>query len=115
MEFSPPLSPAAGPGGTPKISRATLFGLGQQAPAAASAENIRQLRGVVRSGVEHNSQVLVGPQGQVLAQLIGGPPAVLAEGRQVVVTGVFVRDLLTTAQQGVPFQVQTAEPDDQPG
>lgn len=114
MELSPLPPSAGGQGRTPQISRGTLFGLGRQAPAPGS-EQVRQLRGVVRSGVEHHSRVLVGPQGQVLAQLMGGPPTVLTDGQQVLVTGVFVPDLLTTAQQGVPFRVQTAEADDQPG
>lgn len=105
-----PTSQPARPVRTPAISRETLYGLSRPAPSA-SPEKVRQLRGVVHSGVERNSRVLVGPDGSVLAQLMGGPPEVLADGRAVLVSGVFVPDLLTTAQQGAPFQVRAAEPD----
>lgn len=101
------LSESPGPGH--RISRETLFGLSRQAPVAAP--KVRQLHGQVRSGVERNSCVLVGARGEVLAQLMGGPPEVVTDGRFVVVTGVFLTDLLTTAQQGAPFRVQTAEPE----
>lgn len=67
-----------------------------------------RLRGMVRSGVERGSVVLLGPSGQLLAQLMGGDPAVLADGRTVAVTGHFVEDRLTTTQQGMPFQVLEA-------
>lgn len=113
MESSAEPGPPA-PRRRPVISRETLVGLARQTPAA-STDKVRRLRGVVRSGVERNSCVLVGPQGEPLAQLMGGPPAVLCDGRSVVVTGVFVSGLLTTAQQGAPFQVQTAEPDEEAG
>ncbi len=69
------------------------------------------LRGVVRTGVERNSVVLVDDQGTPLAQLTGGDPAVLRDGLRVIVTGRFVPDLLTTAQQGAPFRVQKAVAD----
>ena len=104
------MEPTWQPARTPAISRETLYGLARQAPSAPP-EKVRQLRGVVHSGVERNSRVLVGPDGTVLAQLMGGPSAVLAAGRAVVVSGVFVPDLLTTAQQGAPFQVRAAEAD----
>jgi hypothetical protein len=42
--------------------------------------------------------------------LIGGPRALLAEGRPVRVTGRVQPDLLTIWQQGTPFVVETAEP-----
>jgi hypothetical protein len=42
--------------------------------------------------------------------LIGGPRALLAEGRRVRVTGRVQPDLLTIWQQGTPFVVETAEP-----
>ena len=105
-----PSPQAPRPSRTPSISTETLYGLARQVPPAMP-QKVRQLRGVVHSGVERNSRLLVGPDGTVLAQLMGGPPTVLAQGRAVIVTGVFVPDLLTTAQQGAPFQVRTAEPD----
>jgi hypothetical protein len=96
-----------------RISRETLYGLARR-PDGPSPDKVRSLRGVVRAGVEHNSLVLVDPQGQPLAQLMGGPTALLTDGRPVVVTGVFVTGLLTTAQQGRPFEVRTVEPDPGP-
>lgn len=97
-----------------RISRRTTDGLSRQSPAAAR-EKIRQLRGTVRSGVERTSQVLVGPEGELLAQLLGGPAAVLADGQTVLVTGVFITDLHTTVQQGRPFRVDAAETDPDSG
>ena len=105
--------PVAEGGRTPRISRQVLDGLAQQG-RPAQPEKVRQLRGVVASGVERHSRVLVGPQQQVLAQLIGGPPTVLADGSAVVVTGVFLDDLHTTVQQGRAFRVDAAEPDAAP-
>ena len=70
-----------------------------------------QLRGVVRTGVERGSLVLLDDHGKLLAQLMGGDPAVLADGLRVTVTGHFVTDLRTTVQQGVPFRVFKAVAD----
>ena len=67
-----------------------------------------RLRGVVGSGVERNSVVLLDERGQLLAQLMGGPSDVIVDGARVNVTGHFVTDLLTTAQQGRPFRVLAA-------
>ena len=100
-------------GPSPVIARGVLHGLAGQG-RSAKPERVRQLRGVVRPGVERHSRVLVGPQQQVLAQLMGGPPAVLADGCAVVVTGVFLTDLHTTVQQGAPFRVDAAESDTSP-
>lgn len=118
--MSPPPQPArcresgpGHPGPDRHVSPETLYGLARR-PGGAAPEKVRSLCGVIRGGVERNSLVLIGPQGQLLAQLMGGPPAVLTDGRSVVVTGVFVSGLLTTAQQGAPFQVWTAEPDPGP-
>jgi hypothetical protein len=67
------------------------------------------LLGVVREGVERGAVVLLDDRGGLLAQLMGGDPAVLADGSRVEVAGVFRRDLSTTAQQGPPFQVWSAK------
>ncbi|HWG98033.1 MAG TPA: hypothetical protein VNV66_01650 [Pilimelia sp.] len=60
--------------------------------------------GVVTAGVEAGC-LLLGTY-----QLIGGPRELLRAGRTVRVTGVPRPDLLTTAQQGTPLVVSTAEP-----
>lgn len=113
MPTAPPVptAPQVATGRTPSISRQTLYRLSQQAPTDRR-HRMTRLRGMVRSGVERSSCVLIGPNGELLAQLMGGPPAVLVDGRAVVVTGVFVTELVTTVQQGAPFRVHTAEIDD---
>lgn len=110
-----PINGSAGErdGHGPSITRETLYGLGRQASSAAT-EKTRRLSGVVASGVERNSWILVGRQGEVLAQLFGGPGSVLAQGRAVTVTGAFLAELRTTAQQGRAFRVDAAEPDAAP-
>jgi hypothetical protein len=65
----------------------------------------------VRAGVERGAVVLLDSDGALLAQLMGGDPAVIADGLRVIVTGNFVAGLLTTAQQGRPFQVRDAVAD----
>ncbi|MEV5765834.1 hypothetical protein AB0L34_14880 [Micromonospora sp. NPDC052213] len=60
------------------------------------------LTGTVTPGVEPNCLLL----GDYL--LIGGPRDVLKPGAKVTVTGRVQPDLLTTCQQGTPFQVDTA-------
>ncbi|MFG3419530.1 hypothetical protein [Micromonospora sp. NPDC048063] len=60
------------------------------------------LTGTVTPGVEPNCLLL----GNYL--LIGGPRDVLKPGAKVTVTGRVQPDLLTTCQQGTPFQVDTA-------
>ena len=72
------------------------------------------LRGIVREGVERGAVVLLDDRGMLLAQLMGGDPAVLTDGARVEVTGAFRRDLSTTAQQGPPFQVESANTLDTP-
>jgi hypothetical protein len=76
----------------------------------ASPRQIR-LRGIVRTGVERGSIVLLDHDGKLLAQLMGGDPAIVADGLRVIVTGHFVTGLLTTAQQGAPFRVLQAVTD----
>ena len=71
----------------------------------AKAPRSIELRGVVRTGVERGSVVLLDPNGGLLAQLMGVDPAVIGDGVAVRVTGYFVTDLLTTVQQGAPFRV----------
>ncbi len=96
------------PGRATSVDRAAIArAAGRQRDAAKPV----RLRGTVRDGVERGSRVLLDDTGAVLAQLMGGPPGVLTEGSVVTVIGVFRRDLLTTVQQGAPFQVQDATSD----
>jgi hypothetical protein len=62
------------------------------------------LTGTPEPGVERGSLLLNG------YLLIGGPRDVLAAGGPVRITGRVRRDMLTTAQQGTPFLVESAEP-----
>jgi hypothetical protein len=64
----------------------------------------RTLTGVVQPGVERGSLLLGG------YLLVGGPREVLAGGGPLRVTGRVRPGLLTTAQQGTPFVVESAEP-----
>ncbi|CAA9269235.1 MAG: FIG00814497: hypothetical protein [uncultured Corynebacteriales bacterium] len=64
----------------------------------------RTLTGVVQPGVERGSLLLGG------YLLVGGPRELLAGGRAVRVTGRPQPNLLTTAQQGTPFVVESVEP-----
>ena len=64
----------------------------------------RTLTGVVQPGVEAGSLLLGG------YLLLGGPRDVLAGGGTLRVTGRPQPHMLTTAQQGTPFVVETVEP-----
>lgn len=93
--------------GIPTISASMLVGPAGSA-AGRDISKPRTLRGQVRAGVERGAVVLLDDHGVLLAQLMGGDPAVLADGLLVEVTGIFRRDLSTTAQQGPPFEVHSA-------
>ena len=64
----------------------------------------RVVCGTVTAGVELGCLMLAG------YQLVGGPRELLRPGATVRVTGRPAPDMITTAQQGVPFVVTTAEP-----
>lgn len=63
-----------------------------------------ELTGVPERGVEAGCWLLDG------YLLLGGDETLLASGQQLRVTGHIARDVLTTCQQGTPFQVETVEP-----
>ncbi|MEU4402126.1 hypothetical protein ACIQH6_08385 [Micromonospora orduensis] len=62
------------------------------------------LTGTVTAGVEPNCVLLDG------YLLLGGPRDVLRAGAKVTVTGRVEAGVMTTCQQGTPFQVETARP-----
>ncbi len=67
------------------------------------------LRGTVREGVEASCVVLEDDNGTVLANLVGNDApelsAELVAGAKVEVTGSFLEGVMTTCQQGPPFQL----------
>jgi len=77
-------------------------------PSAGTGAEVT-LRGTVREGVEANCVVLEDDNGIVLANLLGDNApdltAALAAGAKVQVTGSFLQGVMTTCQQGPPFQV----------
>lgn len=66
-----------------------------------------ELRGTVESGVEAGCLIL--KTGGKTYNLIGGDRDVVKAGAKVVVRGEERPDMVTTCQQGVPFQVTSAE------
>ncbi|HIW63633.1 MAG TPA: hypothetical protein H9881_14335 [Candidatus Stackebrandtia excrementipullorum] len=64
------------------------------------------LTGTVSSGVEMGC-VLLEFEGTTY-NLVGGDASVLSPGTEVEVTGTVNEGLMTTCQQGVPFEVQSA-------
>ncbi|MET8230085.1 hypothetical protein ABZS77_05325 [Micromonospora sp. NPDC005298] len=62
------------------------------------------LTGTITAGVEPNCVLLDG------YLLLGGPRDLLVSGAKVTVTGRVEAGVMTTCQQGTPFQVETALP-----
>lgn len=111
-----------GPGGTPATptastvtssaptrSSAGSLSASQPSPsgpgATGSTPAVQTLTGRVQEGVESGCTVLVDDSGTVLANLIGFDPTGVDVTGEVVVTGSFNPDLMTTCQQGRPFEV----------
>jgi hypothetical protein len=69
-------------------------------------DDIVELRGTVEAGVEPGCLIL--ESGGKTYGLYGGDPAVLSVGAKVRVRGVPQPDMVTTCQQGIPFQVSEA-------
>ncbi|MDG4760053.1 hypothetical protein [Micromonospora sp. WMMD710] len=91
-----PSQPSADPTVPPSTPPA-----GSSSPSAGAATSIS---GTVTAGVEPNCLLLDG------YLLLGGPRDVLHAGAEVTVTGRAEPGLMTTCQQGTPFQVETARP-----
>ncbi|MEQ4301198.1 hypothetical protein ABNF97_07380 [Plantactinospora sp. B6F1] len=88
---TPPGGPTADPTAPPR---------GGAAPSGTTT-----LRGTVRAGVELNCVLLDD------YLLVGGPRDVLTPGARVTVVGEVRANLMTTCQQGTPFQVHSATRD----
>lgn len=69
-------------------------------------DDIVELRGTVQAGVEPGCLIL--ESGGKTYGLYGGDPAVVSAGAKVRVRGVPQPDMVTTCQQGIPFQVTEA-------
>ncbi|MGI5181148.1 hypothetical protein ACQEVZ_33075 [Dactylosporangium sp. CA-152071] len=77
------------------------------AAAPGSAPAAITVSGQVVEGVESGCLLLRAPDKTYL--LIGGDRAVLQVGKQVTVTGRPTPDLMSTCQQGTPFQVSSVQ------
>jgi hypothetical protein len=80
---------------------------GEPEPSAAAASTT--IRGRVVEGVELGCLLLEATDGTAYL-LIGGDRDQLVAGRRLEVTGRVEPDLMTTCQQGTPFQVSDVRP-----
>ena len=80
--------------------------LARTLPPPAWQPDERVLRGTVVAGVERGCLLLRTSDAEHL--LVGGDRALLVPGAQLEVRGRAVPDLLTTCQQGIPFEVASA-------
>jgi hypothetical protein len=69
---------------------------------------ITTLQGTLAQGVEAGCVVLTDDTGAVLANLFGLDQTATPLGTDVEVTGTFEPDMMTTCQQGTPFEVVSA-------
>jgi hypothetical protein len=69
-------------------------------------DDIVELRGTVQAGIEPGCLIL--ESGGKTYGLYGGDPAVVSAGAKVRVRGVPQPDMVTTCQQGIPFQITEA-------
>jgi hypothetical protein len=83
----------------------SLSAVGTVTPAPGGSPTT--LQGTVTEGVENNCVVLVDASGTVLANLQGWDLRAHPFDSEVEVTGTFEPDLMTTCQQGTPFDATT--------
>jgi hypothetical protein len=100
-------SAAAGSVGS-SSARMPSAGAGPSGSAAIPGTPTK-LTGTISAGVEANCFVLTDDSGAVVANLIGVDPSAAPVGTKVVVSGKFEPDLMTTCQQGTPFEVAVIE------
>jgi hypothetical protein len=105
---APSSSPSAASAGASSAG-GTGSAAGSSTGTGASADaGPTTLTGTVTAGVENNCVVLVDAAGTVLANLQGLDVTAHPVGSEVEVTGTFEPDLMTTCQQGPPFEVTAA-------
>lgn len=75
--------------------------------ATGPARGEQSLTGRIEDGVESGCTVLVDEAGTVLANLLDFDPAGVDISGVVTVSGTFNPDLMTTCQQGRPFEVSS--------
>ncbi len=124
-----PATPTSPPGSTPDATRSsspTPPSAPTGAPSASSGASPEgrltpratftpagpgqvTIRGQLRDGVEAGCRVLATDDGKTYL-LVGGDRSALAGAARVEVVGQPVPDLMTTCQQGTPFQVASVRP-----
>jgi len=95
-------TPTASPTGRPSLTASPLP-TGSTAPGT-----ITTLQGTLAQGVEAGCVVLTDDAGAVQANLFGLDQTATPLGTDVEVTGTFEPDMMTTCQQGTPFEVVSA-------
>lgn len=95
---------ACGSSGTPQQSATSS--IGSSTPSSVPA-GITTVQGTVTKGVENGCVVLVDASGAVVANLQGWDLQAHPFGSPVEVTGTFEPDLMTTCQQGTPFEASS--------
>ncbi len=84
---------------------ATTGSLSVSGTVSAVPGGVTTVQGTVTEGVENGCVVLVDASGAVLANLQGWDLQAHPFDSQVEVTGTYEPDLMTTCQQGTPFEV----------
>lgn len=97
---------APGPSGTPVVPTQSTLPLPGSSGAAGGTTT---LQGTVTEGVESGCIVLTDDSGAALANLQGWDLRTYPFGSSVQVTGTFEQDMMTTCQQGMPFEVIDAK------
>ena len=96
---------------TPSMVSSFTATSGVVPPAGAPRTGaVVELVGHAEEGVEAGCVVLLDTAGRVLANLMGQPTSNYSFGTRVRVTGRFVKGVMTTCQQGQPFQVESMTP-----
>ncbi|MFG2040733.1 hypothetical protein [Dactylosporangium sp. NPDC048998] len=97
--------PAAAP--PPSVIPPSSAGASVKPDDSAPSGSAVTLRGTIKNGVEPGCVLLATDSKTYL--LVGGDRAAMKSGAQVTVYGTPQPDLMTTCQQGTPFQVTKVE------
>lgn len=95
------------PSSAPVTSAPVASSATTESGSAAPGGSVTTLQGTVTQGVESGCVVLVDASGAVLANLQGWDLQAHPFDSQVEVTGAFEPDMMTTCQQGTPFEAST--------